>query len=61
MPKVNDIVIIKHKANGNGSYMGCKPIQRRVKRVYADGSILDDSGDKWSVRLGMDNKLYTTG
>ena len=59
MIKVGDTIVVQHRTDGNGNYERCKVVTRTVAKVYSSGKVLDSQGDVWTVRRGMDNRLYT--
>ena len=41
------MLIVHHKTDGNGNYVKCKPVARRIVRWYRDGKVQDHCGEVW--------------
>ena len=60
MAKKGEVIVIKHRSDGNGHIEGVRScIERIVDVVYTDGAVRDNRGEKWYVRRGSDGKLYS--
>ena len=49
-PKINDMVAIKIKTNGNGKYMKAPLVFMRIIAVYSRTKVKVESGDVWWIK-----------